>query len=186
MRRTDVIKKEHFRSSDRFFRQNGQWYFQTRGGDRGPFGTREEAELDLKRYVDTMEFIDDIKPSLRADVAMTDDRRRHKRIDVIAGLIADDGIWAVNLSEMGMGLWSRTAFEPDATIAITLALPSCKQKVSARVVWCQRARSISDQGFLVGVTFVALSRATQRAIKAYIAECPEIGICLKPLLGRSG
>ncbi len=114
------------------------------------------------------------------------DRRRHKRIDVIAGLIADDGIWAVNLSEMGMGLWSRTAFEAYATIEMTLALTARKQKVSARVVWCQRDRSISDQGFLAGVTFVAVSRTAQRAIKAYIAECPEPAICLKSLLGRSG
>ncbi len=101
---------------------------------------------------------------------MIDDRRRHKRIDVTAGLIADDGIWAVNLSETGMGLWSRTAFEPDATIAITLALPSCKQKASGRVVWCKRAPSNVKGEFLVGVTFVELSRATRSAINAYIAE----------------
>ncbi len=119
-------------------------------------------------------------------MAMTDDLRQNDRVDVPLGLIADDGMWAVNLSEMGMGLWSRTAFEADATIEMTLALPARKQKVSARVVWCQRDRSISDQGFLAGVTFVAVSRTTQRAIKAYIAECPEPGICLKSLLGRSG
>ncbi len=116
------------------------------------------------------------------EMAMTVDNR----IEVPAGLIADDGIWAVNLSEMGMTLHSRTAIEPDATIEITLALPSCKQKASARVVWCQSARSFADQGFLVGVTFVALSRATQRAIKAYIAECAEPTICSRSSLGSSG
>ncbi len=117
---------------------------------------------------------------------MTDDRRQHQRVDVPLGLIADDGMWAVNLSETGMALWSRTAFDPDATIEMTLALPSRKHTVSARVVWCQRDRSISDQGFLAGVTFVAVSRTAQRAIKAYIADCPEPAICLKSLFGRNG
>ena len=100
---------------------------------------------------------------------MTDDRRGFNRIDVPAGLITEDGIWAANLSESGMGLWTRMAFELDVTIEITLDLPSGKQKASARVVWCQRARSNSDQDFVVGVEFGALSRATRRAIKAYIA-----------------
>ena len=116
---------------------------------------------------------------------MAVDRRRHKRVGVTAGLIADDGIWAVDLSESGMALHSRTAIEPDAAIEITLALPSRKRKASVRVVWCQKAYSISDQGFLVGVTFVALSRGTRRAIKAYIAECSEPATALKASLGRS-
>lgn len=117
---------------------------------------------------------------------MTDDRRQQKRIDVPAGLIADDEIWAVNLSEIGMLLSARAAFEPDAIITISLALPFCKQRASAKVVWCHRAPSISDQGFLVGVTFVALSSSTRRAIKAYIANCPEPAFCLESLFGRCG
>ncbi len=64
------------------------------------------------------------------EIAMTDDRRRHNRIDVPADLIANDGMWAVNLSEMGMAFRSRLGFEPAATIEITLALTSCKQKAS--------------------------------------------------------
>ncbi len=101
---------------------------------------------------------------------MADDRRRHNRIDVPADLIANDGMWAVNLSEMGMGFRSRLGFEPAAIIEITLALPSCKQKASGRVVWCKRAPSNVKGEFLVGVTFVELSRATRSAINAYIAE----------------
>jgi hypothetical protein len=111
---------------------------------------------------------------------MTDDRRRHERIDVPAGLVANDGICAVNLSEIGMLLSSRTAFEPNASIEITLALPSGIQMTSVRVIWCQKARSIADQGFWVGAKFLTLSGATRRAIKAYIAECPE-PFCLESL-----
>ncbi|MCH8140917.1 MAG: PilZ domain-containing protein [Proteobacteria bacterium] len=99
-----------------------------------------------------------------------DDRRRHSRIDLPGSLISNDGIWAVNLSETGAALRSRTAFEPAAIIEITLALPSCKQKASGRVVWCKRAPSNVKGEFLVGVTFVELSRATRSAINAYIAE----------------
>ncbi len=99
---------------------------------------------------------------------MTDDRRGLKRIDVPAGLITEDGIWAANLSESGMGLYTRMAFELDATFEITLDLPSGKHDTSVRVVWCQRVCSNSDRDFLVGVEFVALSRATRSAIKAYL------------------
>ena len=103
---------------------------------------------------------------------MDEDRRKHARIDVPSGLIDDVGMWAVNLSESGMALCSaRTAFEVDATIVFTLALPSGVRKISARVVWCQRARSIADKGFAMGVEFVGLSRTTRREIRSYIDEC---------------
>ncbi len=105
---------------------------------------------------------------------MTYNRRQRNRVDVPAGLIADDGFWAVNLSESGLMLCSRTAFEPGATIEITLALPSCKLKASARVVWCKKATSTSHLEYFVGAAFVALSRSTQREITAYIAECSEL------------
>ncbi|TDJ31499.1 MAG: PilZ domain-containing protein [Gammaproteobacteria bacterium] len=112
-----------------------------------------------------------------------DDRRRHSRIDLPGSLISNDGIWAVNLSETGAALRSRTAFEPDAIIEITLALPSCKQKVLVRVVWCRKALSISEGEFLVGVAFVALSRATRRAIQAYITDRSEPAVCLDSSFG---
>ncbi len=58
MRKNDNEKNEiFFRSSDRFVRVDGQWWFTTRDGDQGPFATRENAVLALKRYVDGVEML---------------------------------------------------------------------------------------------------------------------------------
>ena len=50
--------KPHDTSSDCFFRQDDQWFFQTREGARGPFKTREDAERELRRFIDTIEFVE--------------------------------------------------------------------------------------------------------------------------------
>lgn len=55
MRTTDPQGKTFFRSGDRVFSLNGQWYFQTREHDHGPFPSRTLAEQDLARYVSEME-----------------------------------------------------------------------------------------------------------------------------------
>ncbi len=54
MRATDPKDKTFFRSGDRVFALNGQWYFQTREHDHGPFANRTTAELELGRYVAEM------------------------------------------------------------------------------------------------------------------------------------
>jgi len=51
MRKDDQSNATFFRSSDRVFSQNGEWFYQTREGDQGPFVTREAAVADLNRYV---------------------------------------------------------------------------------------------------------------------------------------
>ena len=52
MRNSDKNKTIRYsRSPDRFFRQNDQWYFQTREGARGPFTYREIAERELGRFI---------------------------------------------------------------------------------------------------------------------------------------
>jgi hypothetical protein len=51
MRKDDPAKSTFFRSSNRVFSQNGEWFYQTREGDQGPFATREAAAADLERYV---------------------------------------------------------------------------------------------------------------------------------------
>lgn len=57
MRTTDTRPVSCFRS-DRFFLVAGQWYFTTREGeDFGPFGSREDAEKRLARYLDTQSII---------------------------------------------------------------------------------------------------------------------------------
>ncbi len=68
VRKSDTTEKKYYRSPDRIISREGQWYFQTRQGDRGPYDTREAAELRLERYVDTMGFVEENKPWLPSDV----------------------------------------------------------------------------------------------------------------------
>ena len=74
MRKSDKNKKAkaHFRSSERFFREDGEWFFQTREGARGPFRTREIAEQELRRFTDTMEFVEDNENHLPSGVNWKD------------------------------------------------------------------------------------------------------------------
>ncbi len=69
MRKSDLDKSGlRRRSRCRFRQQSGQWYFLTREGERGPFDSREAADLELQHYIDTMEFIEKNEPSLPSDV----------------------------------------------------------------------------------------------------------------------
>ncbi len=63
------------RSRDPSYRTHqrvGKWYFRTREGDRGPFETREAAVLELMRYVDTMEFVEETESYLPSDIEWAD------------------------------------------------------------------------------------------------------------------
>jgi hypothetical protein len=53
MRKSDPIsqKKRFFRTDDRFFQANGQWYFAAREGDIGPFRSREQARREAAAYI---------------------------------------------------------------------------------------------------------------------------------------
>jgi hypothetical protein len=53
MRNTDSndTTKSYFRTQDRLFSTNGQWFFTTREGEIGPFKTRETAVKEVRRYV---------------------------------------------------------------------------------------------------------------------------------------
>ena len=57
MRKTDYKNRKYARSAKRLACVNGDWYFQTREGARGPFETKQAAKLELMRYIDTMQFI---------------------------------------------------------------------------------------------------------------------------------
>ena len=72
MRHTDTTAKDYFRSPYRIFRREGQWYFQTRQGDRGPYASQEAAQLRLDRYVETMGFVAKHKPWVSSDVDLSD------------------------------------------------------------------------------------------------------------------
>lgn len=55
MRASDKPGKTFFRSGERVFCLNGQWYFQTREHDHGPFNSEHTANLELGRYVSEMQ-----------------------------------------------------------------------------------------------------------------------------------
>lgn len=52
MRRTDTdqTSRRFFRTQERVFAMNGQWYFTAREGEVGPFRTRERALEEVARY----------------------------------------------------------------------------------------------------------------------------------------
>ena len=72
MRKTDTEEKVFFRSDERFYCEDGQWYFQTREGDRGPFKSRLVAELKLRHYIDSMAFLEDRNESQSSDIDWAD------------------------------------------------------------------------------------------------------------------
>ena len=51
MRKDDEQQKTFFRTEDRIFQVNGQWWFATREGDRGPFASRQAAADELVAYI---------------------------------------------------------------------------------------------------------------------------------------
>jgi len=58
MRKEDHDDGTHFRSRDRVYCMNGEWFFETREDDHGPYATRQAAEADLSRYTDEMSYLD--------------------------------------------------------------------------------------------------------------------------------
>ena len=60
MRRTDSehTNRRYFRTQERVFSMNGQWYFTAREGDIGPFRTREVALKEVARYAREREDLD--------------------------------------------------------------------------------------------------------------------------------
>ena len=51
-RKTDGDSEKVTFQMDRFFQQNGEWFYMTREGDvHGPFASKEDAEGDLIDYI---------------------------------------------------------------------------------------------------------------------------------------
>lgn len=50
--------RQFFRASSRIFCLNGEWFFQAREDDHGPFTCREAAEQALTRYTAEMQELD--------------------------------------------------------------------------------------------------------------------------------
>ncbi len=53
MRSTDPANttRRFFRSGERIFSTNGQWYFATREGECGPFPSKDVARQEVQRYL---------------------------------------------------------------------------------------------------------------------------------------
>ncbi len=75
MRRTDPedTNKRYFRTQERLFSMNGQWYFTTREGDVGPFRTREVALNEVTRYVREREDLDSFQRARQRRPSHTED-----------------------------------------------------------------------------------------------------------------
>ena len=78
MRRTDskASNKRYFRTQERVFSMNGQWYFTAREGDIGPFRTRESALSEVARSARERQDLDSFqkarqqRPSQSSDLAL--------------------------------------------------------------------------------------------------------------------
>jgi hypothetical protein len=66
MRKDDHEEGTHFRSDDRVYCANGEWFFETREDDHGPYASRDAAEAELNRYVAEMRHLSEIdKPPVQ-------------------------------------------------------------------------------------------------------------------------
>jgi hypothetical protein len=69
MRSTDPkdSNRRFFRSQERIFCTNGQWYFATREGECGPFPSKEIARSEVERYLAERDALRDFERSRREE-----------------------------------------------------------------------------------------------------------------------
>ena len=81
MRETDEQSSvSHFRAVERYFCENGQWYFSTREGEEGPFRTREAAEAAMQRYVNSIQAAANYKKEQAEKYAQDPEKRVDRTI----------------------------------------------------------------------------------------------------------
>ena len=70
MRRSDPdgTTRSFFRAEQRIFALNGQWYFTTREGERGPFRSKGQAEQEADRYVGEVNELKHFQRSRQAEM----------------------------------------------------------------------------------------------------------------------
>jgi hypothetical protein len=75
MRRTDpeYANRRFFRTQERAFAMNGQWYFTAREGDIGPFRTREAVLKEIARYVRERQDLDSFQKARSSQPIQTGD-----------------------------------------------------------------------------------------------------------------
>lgn len=82
MRKNDETEEKYFfRVTDRVFCLNGEWYFQTREIDRGPYSRREAAEAALDQYVMEMDDLNAMDPSVAVSKDKVFDRASLRLLD---------------------------------------------------------------------------------------------------------
>ncbi|NKB97120.1 MAG: hypothetical protein GKR90_01280 [Pseudomonadales bacterium] len=86
-RKTDTeLKPTYFRSSDRFFRVDEQWFIETREGDLGPFRSVEDARRRLHQHICEQESFAEAKKKaekLRTQPIATDPGIWDRQIDAL-------------------------------------------------------------------------------------------------------
>lgn len=73
-RKSDIDEHVLRYRRSRWFQQPGRgwWCFHTREGDRGPFDSRQAAESELRRYVETMQYLEANRLSLPPEADLND------------------------------------------------------------------------------------------------------------------
>ena len=69
MRNSDTTSGSHFRAASRFYQQDGRWFYSTREGEHGPFGSRNDAEADARRYAGLHAHIEHVRDRSRGESA---------------------------------------------------------------------------------------------------------------------
>ena len=72
MRQTDPMSttRSFFRSRQRVFALNGQWFYATREGEHGPFATREDALAEIGRFVEERRELDQFQKNRELETAV--------------------------------------------------------------------------------------------------------------------
>lgn len=64
----------YFRAANRYFCQDGKWWFCTRESEEGPFNSRGEAEAALERYLNSLEMLQKMQIADKVDKEPPEDR----------------------------------------------------------------------------------------------------------------
>ncbi len=90
MRKQDRDRnKRYFRSSDRFIRLNGDWYFSTREGDHGPYPDEMTARRFLKQHIHSQEDLKVFQEKREAARAKREARMQPRQVN-------HDGLFALD------------------------------------------------------------------------------------------
>lgn len=103
------------------------------------------------------------------------DRRRHKRVGVDKSILVKAHFTALDLSESGMRLLSKSEQRKGRELELDLKLGTQDMTLKSEVMWCQKVSSVFETGYHIGVQFVGHSVSQQLAIREYIEKISEPG-----------